>query len=114
MRMRLLALATALMMVVSLAIACNNKKDETIANQKAIEEQLKLAGLDNVTIHLDKSARVARLDGSVKDQDEKAHAERIVRETAPRYTITNNLSVQSDNASGQAQSGQSSAQTAGK
>ena len=114
MRSKWLALATVFVFAVSLGVACSSKKDETIANQKAIEEQLTIAGLNNVTIHLDKDTRVARLDGSVKDQDEKAHAERIVHETAPHYSLADNISVQSENATGQSESNQSKAQTAGR
>jgi hypothetical protein len=113
MRTKLLALAGALILVSALGVACN-KKNEGIANQKQIEAQLQMAGLNNASLHLDKNTRVARLEGSVKNDQEKAHAERIVRETAPSYTIQDHLSVESTSASVGNESGPDIAQTATK
>lgn len=87
-------LASALLFV---AIGCSNK-NETIANQKQIEDQLQMAGLNNVTIHLDKDKRTAILDGSVTSDQEKATAERIVKATAPKFEMTDNITVQEANA----------------
>lgn len=100
MQTRFLALATALLLTTFAGVACNNK-NEGIANQKQIEVQLKLAGLNNVNLRLDKDTKVARLDGTVKTDDQKARAERIVRETAPNYAIANEIGVRQKNASGE-------------
>ncbi len=97
MKIRVSALFISGLLLVLLGIGCSNK-NESIANQKQIEDQLQMAGLSNVTIHLDENKKTAALNGSVNSDQEKATAERIVKATAPRYQMTDNIVVEQQNA----------------
>lgn len=97
MRNRVLPLFVSALMLVAIGMGCS-KKNESIANEKQIEDQLQMAALNNVTIQLDKDKKTAVLQGSVNTDQEKATAERIVKATAPTYQMTDNIVVQQQNA----------------
>jgi hyperosmotically inducible periplasmic protein len=100
MKTRILALTTALLLIVGLGIACSNKnKSAANVDDSAIKDQLKQANLNDVKVKVDNDKRVVSLDGNVQTDDQKAQAEQIAKSAAPDYVVSNEIGVRPENAS---------------
>ncbi len=102
MKTKFLAVATALLLIIGLGVACSNKKAAGNVNEDQIKDQLKQANLNDVKVHVDNDKRVVRLDGNVQTDDQKAQAEQIAKSGAPDYVVANEIGVRPENASGEA------------
>ena len=101
MKTKFLSLGLALLLVVSLGVACSNTNRAGI-NEDQVKSQLKQAGLDDVKVDVDNDKKVVRLDGNVQTDTQKEQAEQIAKAAAPSYVVANEIGVRPENAEGQA------------
>jgi hyperosmotically inducible periplasmic protein len=101
MKTKFLSLGLALLLVVSLGVACSNTNRAGV-NEDQVKSQLKQAGLDDVKVDVDNDKKVVRLDGNVKTDTQKDQAEQIAKTAAPSYVVANEIGVRPENAEGQA------------
>ncbi len=103
MKMRILAIGSALLLVLSFSLACSNKNNRAgNVSDSQIKDQLKQANLNDVKVDVDNDKKVVRLDGNVKTDAEKDQAEQIAKTAAPSYVVANQIGVQPENATGEA------------
>lgn len=87
----------ALVAATSLAIGitgCSKQKAQTPSYKEAVEQSLKNAGFNNVTVDEDRDKGTITLNGSVQSPDEKATAEQDAKAAAPGMVVADQISIE--------------------
>jgi len=88
-------LVLGMVLVLFFAVACNsgNKGAAGNVNKDQIENQLKQAGLNDVSTDVDADKAVITLSGNVQSDEQKQQAEQIAKSAAPNFVVANELGV---------------------
>ena len=76
------------------AVGCSQQRAETTSVKDNVEKQFEQAQLQNVNIDEDREHKVLTLKGDVRSEDMKSRAEEIAKNSAPGWTVANELLVQ--------------------
>jgi hyperosmotically inducible protein len=91
--------------LVGLALSTGCNKQATHADEKdAVTSALKSNNLGDVSVSQDRDKGVMTLTGNVQTQDQKAAAENVVKQSAPDYTVADEIGVRPPGAESQASS----------
>lgn len=102
MKTKFLPLGVAILMIVGLSVACSNNNKNAGVDQDQVKNQLQQAGLNDVKVDVNNDKKVVTLQGNVQSDDQKNEAERIAQSAAPSYVVSNEIGVQPENASNNA------------
>ncbi len=86
-----LAVATASLLFM-FVVGCNRKAEHADV-KAAVDSAMTRNGLGVVTVAQDRDKGVLTLSGDVESEDEKAQAETVAQQTAPGYTVSNEIGV---------------------
>ncbi|MGE0404833.1 MAG: BON domain-containing protein [Candidatus Korobacteraceae bacterium] len=86
------------MLLLGLLVGCSQER--AAAPTENLEQSFEQAGLTDVDVDQDQENRTIRLTGEVQSQSAKDQAEQMAKQTAPGYTIANEILVRPEGAMG--------------
>ena len=104
MRTKSIALLTALLMILALAVmvGCSQNRANQPSVKENVEHQLDSANLKDVNVDEDRDKGVLTLKGEVKSEADKAQAEDIAKAAAGNMVVANEISVRPEGMEGDA------------
>jgi hyperosmotically inducible periplasmic protein len=95
--------AAVILTAIPVFVGCNTSPSHP-DDKSAVTNSLSSNNLSDVSVSQDQEKGVITLTGNVNSQDQKSQAENLSRQSAPGYTIANEIGVRPAGAEGQASS----------
>lgn len=91
--MKKLIAITVVLLTLAFAVACSQQKANTPDAKPAVQDALKAAGYNNITVDQDRDKGVITLKGDVPTDADKAKAEDIAKNAANGMVVANEIGV---------------------